>query len=155
MKILTKELFYWQIYIQIIEQHINFVSDYSSNQNYGTEEKDCLIWMCIRTSTVVIKMKKLVYHMSVILIMVSRSFMAMPPALELFSSAARFAEPLAIVFWMMAAIFFVAWLNTSFIFWVMGCASPRYLAADCAALAYELRLAWYYFRNSCSTAMLW
>jgi len=63
--------------------------------------------------------------------------------------------PLAIVFWMIVAIFFVAWVNTSFMLSVMGCASPRYLAADWAALAYEFKDAWYYLRNSCSTAMLW
>ena len=60
-----------------------------------------------------------------------------------------------IVFWMMPAIFLVAYASTSFIFWVIGCASPRYLDADWAALAYEFRDAWYCLRNSCSTAMLW
>ena len=35
-------------------------------------------------------------------------------------------------------------MRTSFIFWVIGCSSPRYFAADCAAFAYEFKLAWYY-----------
>ena len=59
------------------------------------------------------------------------------------------------VFWMMFAIFLVACVSTSFMFCVMGWASPKYLDADWAALAYELREAWYCLRNSCSTAMLW
>ena len=56
---------------------------------------------------------------------------------------------------MMPAIFLVAYVSTSFMFYVIGCMSPRYLRADWAALAYEFNEAWYCFRNSCSTAMLW
>ena len=52
-------------------------------------------------------------------------------------------ELLEIVFWMMAAIFLVACESTSFIFCVIGCDSPKYLAELCADLAYELRDAWY------------
>ena len=62
---------------------------------------------------------------------------------------------LDIDFCMTPAIFFVAWFKTSFIFWVIGCSAPRYLWADYAALAYEFKEAWYYFKNSCSTAILW
>jgi len=75
--------------------------------------------------------------------------MGMPPFIFMRSAV------LDMVFWMMPAIFFVACVSTSFIFCVMGCASPRYFAALWAAFAYEFKLAWYYLRNSCSTAILW
>ena len=39
------------------------------------------------------------------------------------------------VFWIIAAIFLVACVSTSFMFYVIGCYSPRYLLADCAAFA--------------------
>jgi len=39
------------------------------------------------------------------------------------------------VFWIIAAIFLVACVSTSFMFCVMGCPSPRYFDADWAALA--------------------
>jgi len=87
------------------------------------------------------------HSMSVVLIRDSSSVIGIP--------FLYLSWDLLIVFWIIAAIFFVAYVNTSFMFWVIGCMSPRYLRADWAALAYELREAWYCLRNSCSTAMLW
>lgn len=57
--------------------------------------------------------------MSESLIIVSSSPIAMPPYVVRFSSPLRLL-PFSIVFLMIAAIFFVAWLSTSFIFWVIG-----------------------------------
>ena len=79
------------------------------------------------------------------LIKFSKSPIAMAPAYCFW--LAECLEVLLMVFWMMFAIFLVAWDKTSFIFYVIGCPSPKYFEADWAAFAYELSEAWYY-KNS-------
>ena len=80
------------------------------------------------------------------LIKFSKSPIAIAPACYFW--LAECLEVLLMVFWMMFAIFLVACDKTSFIFYVMGCASPKYFEADWAAFAYELSDAWYYIKHT-------
>lgn len=80
------------------------------------------------------------------LIKFSKSPIAIAPACCFWN--AECLEVLLMVFWMMFAIFLVACDKTSFIFYVMGCASPKYFEADWAAFAYELSDAWYYIKHT-------